>query len=68
MNATRFLCCNLAINKISFLNSTEPCLEPIESLLTAIYRPSARIPYKYKQLFIKEYPTNINNYLSKFDE
>ena len=44
INSTRFLCCNFAINKISFLNSTEPCDEFVDNLFTAIRRPLGRIP------------------------
>ena len=44
INSTRFLCCNLAINKTSFLNSMEPCVELCDNLFTAICSPHERIP------------------------
>ncbi|KAF7811119.1 putative receptor-like protein kinase [Senna tora] len=42
--ATKFLCCSLAISKISFLNSVAPCPELLEIFFTAICLPSGRIP------------------------
>uniref|UniRef100_A0A0A9FZ13 Uncharacterized protein n=1 Tax=Arundo donax TaxID=35708 RepID=A0A0A9FZ13_ARUDO len=33
---TKFLCCNMAIRATSFLNSTTPWPEPLQSLFTAI--------------------------------
>lgn len=44
INSTRFLCCNLAINKTSFLNSMEPCEELCDNLFTAICSPQERMP------------------------
>jgi hypothetical protein len=43
---TRLRCCNLAINITSFLNSSEPWPEFLDSLFTAICLPSGRIPYR----------------------
>ena len=48
MILTRFLCWNLEINNISFLNSSTPCLELRDSLFTAISFPSCSLPYMHK--------------------
>lgn len=42
---TRFLCCNLAISVISFLNSSRPCPDLLESLFTAISSPPGSTPW-----------------------
>lgn len=42
---TRFLCWSLAIQITSFLNSSNPCMEVLDSRFTAISRPS-RTPWR----------------------
>ena len=44
---TRFLCWNFAINITSFLNSSIPCLELLESLFTAICCPFDNWPWNH---------------------
>lgn len=44
---TRFRCWSLAISFTSFLNSSIPCFESLESLFTAISCPFESLPYKF---------------------
>lgn len=43
-NLTRFLCWSWAISMTSFLNSSMPCQDFLDNLLTAISLPSGRTP------------------------
>lgn len=47
ISRTRFRCWSLAINKTSFLNSSRPCVDVLESVLTAISCPSSSLPCSY---------------------
>jgi len=51
-NRTRFLCWSLAISITSFLNSSRPCTDVFESLLTAISWSSPSFPYLIWNLII----------------
>jgi len=55
---TRFLCWSLATSTSSFLSSSIPCLEFVESLFTAISCPSGSIPFK-NMMRIKTKPKNL---------
>lgn len=48
ISRTRFRCWSLAINKTSFLNSSRPCLDVLESVLTATSCPSSSLPCNYE--------------------
>ena len=65
ISLTRFLCWSLEITTTSFINSSSPCVDALESLFTAMSCPSANFPCNKKQISNSLFNTYITSQRSR---